>query len=152
MPQQHRHTNQLRQNASHFVLGQQPWNALGLLRSHHVVEPRHINAQHLAVHQQHSTECLVVRRGRHLSIIGQHGQKGFHIGHAHATPVAHAAGLCGTPANEKTNPVEASLLGFEAILLAPNPLANLIKQPGAAKKERRVLSPILGICTAVIFW
>jgi hypothetical protein len=99
-----------------------------------VVEPRQINAQHLAVHKKHSTERLVVRRSRHLAIVGQHVQKGFHIGHAHATRVAHAAGLCGAAANEKSNPAEVSLLGFEATVHVPNPLANLIKQAGGLQR------------------
>lgn len=73
---------------------------------------------------------LVVSGGRYLALIGQHGQKRFHIGHTYFARVAHATGLRRTPADEKTNLIELIIIVFEAIVLTQNLLAHLIKQAG----------------------
>ena len=89
--QQRSHPLHQRQQASHFVFVQHRRNALGLLRSPNVIEPRQINTQHLPVQKKQSTERLVVGGGRYLALIGQHGQKRFHIGHTQFVRVTHAA-------------------------------------------------------------
>lgn len=53
-----------------------------------------------------------MRRSRHLAIVGQHGQKGLHIGHAHVTRVAHTDRLRGTPANKKSESSRCKLFRF----------------------------------------
>ena len=74
--------------------------------------------------------------GGHLALIGQHGQKRLHIGHTHLSRMTHAAELRSAPADEKTDPIEVSFLGFEAIVEIPNPLAHLIEQAGGMQARR----------------
>ena len=82
-----------------------------------------------------ATSSLVSTDGMRLVCCGRpmlwsHGQKRFHIGHAHHARVAHATGLHCTPSDKKSNPIKVGLLGFEAIVLIPYPLAHLVKQAG----------------------
>jgi len=43
---------------------------------------------------------------------------------------AHAVGLGGTPADEKSRSAQAGFLCLEAIVQVPNPLAHLVEQAG----------------------
>ena len=48
----------------------------------------------------------------------------------HVSPVAHAAGLCRTPAHKKAHPVKVCLLSVVAIVQVTIPLTNLFEQAG----------------------
>ena len=62
-----------------------------------------------------------------MAIIREHGQELGYLSCAHAAGVLHFS-IASMPADEKTNPVKVSLLGFEAIVLVTKYLAHLIKQ------------------------
>ena len=71
--------------------------------------------------------CVEADTFRSLAIMRQ---KRRHILHSHVTRMVHAAGLEGTPADEKLHPAQIGFLGLEAIVQIPNPLAHLIEKAG----------------------
>ena len=73
-----------------------------------------------------------------MPFIRKHRQKLHHLHCAHATGVLHFS-ITPMPADVEADPVEVSLLGFEAIVLVTKYLAHLIKQaPGLGEIGDRV--------------
>lgn len=68
-----------------------------------------------------------MRGDRNPALIGEHGQKLRHLRRTHVARMPYLPAAA-TPADEKTNPVKVSLLGFEAIVFVTKYLAHLPQQ------------------------
>jgi hypothetical protein len=71
------------QQRPHFILRQHQRHLLRPLRSHHVVQPRHFHAQHVAVEEQQRRQRLVLRRCADLPVRRQVRQEGRQLRFTH---------------------------------------------------------------------
>ena len=97
------------------------------LRAHHVVQPRQLHPQHLAVQEQQRRQRLVLGRGRHVPLRRQVRQEGRHLRFTHFTRVSLAV-----EHDETQHPVRVRAPGAGAVVPGLNRCTHLVEQPGLA--------------------
>lgn len=95
--------------------------------------PEQVPPQHLPAEEQRRIQCLAVRGREYLPLDRQRGQEGYYdLALTHVAWMPHGAAPA-MPANEVSRPVQVGLLGLQAIVQIPNPLAHLIQQASGMK-------------------
>ena len=89
------------QEPGHLGFGQDHRHPLPRLGPLHVVQPRQVGLQHLAVEEQDRREGLLVCRGRDPALRREPGKESRYFRRAHVTWMAHAI-----KADETTNPLD----------------------------------------------
>ena len=115
--------------AAFELFEQRPYLSLGqdhrhpgrALRPLHVIEPLELAPEHLLVQEENSAQGLILRRGGHLSLDGEMGEKALHL------ELAHGGGMTLAMKQDVAfDPIDVGLLGADAIMLEPHPLAALL--------------------------
>ncbi len=98
----------------------QPGRALG---AHHVLHPRQVLPQHLAVQKQQGRQRLVLRRSRHMALHRQMRQKSLHLRRPHPGRMALAM-----KQDEALGPVNILGLGAYAVMAQTDALPQQVQQ------------------------
>jgi hypothetical protein len=72
-----------------------------------LLQPRHVDAEHLAIEKEQRAQRLAVRGGGNAPFVGEHRQERLHCRCAHLARMATAA----RPAHEAAHPMDVHLLG-----------------------------------------
>jgi hypothetical protein len=121
---------------------------LGPLGPDHVVEPRELYAEHLAIEKEQSAQSLVLGGGRHFVVNGKRGQERCDLGGAQLSRVALTV-----EEDVPLDPVDVRLLGATTVVPRADGQADLIEKArlwgvgrtGFADGERRREVPTDGI-------
>src|SRR6185503_7707332 len=100
----------------------QPSRSLG---ADDVVEPGELDVEHLPVEKEQRRQRLVLRRGRHLVVVGEGAQEG---GDVLAAEIARMA--LAVEEDETANPVGVSTLGPQAVVVQADVLADGVEEAG----------------------
>ena len=120
----------------HFVLGEDHRKALGLLRTHDVLQPADVLLQDLLIQKQESASGLTLRGGGHLALDGQMRQELVHVLYAHV------AGMALAVKHDKAfDPTQIGCFGAYALVPGTNGDADLVQKFGglALTLQHRVL-------------
>ena len=96
----------VREQRLHLELREHDRNALLAHRPAELLQPRHVDAEHLAVEKEQRTERLPMRGRGDPPLVGQHHQIGLHLHRAEITRMAQPR-----PADEAAHPMDIGLLG-----------------------------------------
>jgi len=99
-----------------------------------IVEPRELDAEHLAIEKEQGTQSLVLGRGRHLVVNGKGGQECRDLGGAQLSRVALAV-----EEDVPLDPMDVGLLGATTVVSGADGLADLIEK--ARLWARAMLAP-----------
>ena len=96
-----------RQQGLHLDVGEHDRDALVRHRATELLQPRHVDAEHLAVEKEQRAQRLPMRGRGDAPLVGEHRQEGLHLRRAHLARMAPPAG----PAHEAAHPIDVRLLG-----------------------------------------
>ena len=113
----------MRHERPHFLLCQDHRQALWLFRARDVIHPRQFLMQHLTVEKQQRTQCLLLRRRRHVLIHGQMGQKRLYLQRTYVIWM-----LFVMKEDKTLKPINVGPLGTDAIMLQADDIANLVQK------------------------
>ncbi|MDB5923504.1 MAG: hypothetical protein JWN13_2440 [Betaproteobacteria bacterium] len=127
-----------RKHTPDFLFRQHDRQTCGALGGFHVVEPRQLGPKHFLVQEEQRAPRLVMGRCRNIALRREVREKRLHVNGTALAGMAQAA-----KAHEAPSPVDVSLLSAQAVVLAPDHRADLIKQPGRLGliAETRLLCP-----------
>ena len=94
-----------RQQRLHFHLREHDGDALLRDRPAELLQPRHVDAEHLAVEKEQGAQGLAVRGGGDAALVGQHHQIGLHLRRTEILRMAQPR-----PPDEAPHPVDVRLL------------------------------------------
>ena len=72
-----------------------------------LLQPRHVDAEHLAVEKEQRAKGLAMRGGGDAPLVGEHRQEGLNLRCAHLARMTAPSG----PAHEAAHPIDVRLLG-----------------------------------------
>ena len=75
-------------------------------RAAELAQPRHVDAEHLAVEEEQRAQRLAMRGRRDAALVGEHDQEGLHLRRAEIARMAQPR-----PADEAAHPIDIGLLG-----------------------------------------
>jgi hypothetical protein len=99
-----------------------------------VVEPRQLDAEHLAVEKEQGAQGLVLGGGGDFPLNGERGQEGGDLCGTHLGGVALAV-----EEDVALDPVDVRLLGAPAVLAGLDGLADAIEEAGLRRLRRAAL-------------
>jgi hypothetical protein len=97
--------------------------ALWFLRPRQIFEPGQLDSQHLTIQKQRCEKGLRLRRGGHVLLRCQMGQKRFDLWRGHGLRVAFSV-----ESDEPLDPLDVDLLGSQAVGLPTDSIPSLIKE------------------------
>jgi hypothetical protein len=129
---QPRRTLELVDDSAHLGAGEHHRQPLRALRTYHIVEPREVLLQDVPIEEEEGAQRLILRRGGHVAIDGQRGQKSGNL-----SP-AHLGGMTPTVKQDvPAHPRDVGLLRSSAEVSRAHGLADSVEQPRLGRLRRR---------------
>ena len=95
-----------REQRLHFDMREHDGDALLRHRAAELAQPRHVDADHLAVEKEQRAQRLAMRRRRDAALVGEHDEKVLHLRRPELARMTAAR-----PAHEASHPIDIGFLG-----------------------------------------
>jgi hypothetical protein len=86
-----------------------------MLRAYNVVNPAHLELEHVTIEKEQGAERLILRRGAHMMLYSERGQKVFNLLFAQLGRVAFAM-----KENETLHPMYVGVFGPQTVVAEAN--------------------------------
>ena len=139
---------ELSDDGTNLLTSQDDGEPLAALGADHVVKPGHLDLEDLTVEKQQGAQCLVLRRGRDVVLLGQGAEELRNLDRSHLRRVALAV-----KHDVPANPGHVRLLRASAAMASAQSVANAVEQTrprsalwgGLSDGQRPGLAPLHGV-------
>jgi len=139
---------ELSDDGTNLLTSQDDGEPLAALGADHVVKPGHLELEDLTVEKQQGAQCLVLRRGRDVVLLGQGAEELRNLDRSHLRRVALAV-----KHDVPANPGHVRLLRASAAMASAQSVANAVEQTrprsalwgGLSDGQRPGLAPLHGV-------